>query len=79
MDPVRGGAQHHARAGVNELTGHRGADPIGRPGAGDNRHPAGETRRQCRSGDQSVNSSAMLSMPAWMASNDSLRARILQA
>jgi hypothetical protein len=39
---------------------------------------AGQRHRH-RFGDQSLNSSRMLSMPAWMASNDSLRARSLQA
>jgi hypothetical protein len=43
------------------------------------RDPAREARRRRRPGDQGLNSSAMLSMPAWMASNESLRARILQA
>jgi hypothetical protein len=64
VDPVRRRSQHHARALVDELAGHRGTNPIGGPGAGHDRDPAREARRRRRSGDQSLNSSAMLSMPA---------------
>ena len=61
------------------MAGHGGTDATGRACAGHDRYPTGEPARRRRFGDQSLNSSRMLSMPAWMASNDSLRARSLQA